>query len=63
MKFLRQFFDWMDTKAADRWFAVFFGVFTILDLSKGHYWSAFFSGLMCLLSIWSLNHKVAKGKK
>lgn len=63
LKALKKFFDWLDTKAADRVFAVIFAVFTVLDLSKGHYWSALFDAALVVLSIWSLNYKIAKGKK
>lgn len=62
LKALKKFFDWLDTKTADRVFAVIFTVFTVLDLSKGHYWSALFNVGLVALSIWSLKHKQAKGR-
>lgn len=59
---LKKFFNWLDTKTADRVFAVLFAVFAVLDLSKGYYWSALFDVALMLLSIWSLKRKLAKGK-
>lgn len=57
MKFLRQLFDWMDTKAANKVFGCLFVLFTILDLKDGHYWMALFDAIIVVLNVLSLKRK------
>lgn len=62
MVILKSIFNWLGTKEADKFFAIFFAAFTVIDLLKGYYWSAFFDALIVAFSVWDYKRKAAKGK-